>query len=145
MLYSPRHPAHRHSFPTRRSSDLHRLEILPCLPEVRRAVRAEELGERRCAVEHRSALSLLAIEHPQGIALDPLPALFTEAVGVRAQIADELRPIARPTLGVLVAERVDLDLQLRRKIEPLEELDEHRDHLRIERRVLVAERLHVEL
>src|SRR5947208_8032043 len=29
--------------------------------------------------------------------------------GVRAKIADELRPIARPTRWILVAERVDLD------------------------------------
>src|SRR5439155_1588605 len=59
----------------------HRLEILPCLPEVRRAVRAEELGERRSAVEHRSALSLLAIEHPQGIAPDPPGAARTGTWG----------------------------------------------------------------
>ena len=112
---------------------------------MRRAVCAEKVAERRCAVEHPPTLGLLAVEHPQGVALDPLPALFAEAVGIRAEIADELRPITRSTLGLLVAERVDLDLESLREVEPPEELDEHRDHFGIERRVLVAERFHVEL
>src|SRR5947208_2773549 len=89
--------------------DPHRLEILPCLPEVGRTVLTEEVAEGGCAVEHPSTLGILAIEDPERVTLHPLAALVAEAVGVRAKIADELRPIARPTRWILVAERVDLD------------------------------------
>src|SRR5262249_11742931 len=85
----------------------------------------------------------LAVEHAQRVPCEARLALIAQAVSNGRQVLDQAREIRRSRS--CVADGVDMERESVGKPERAEEVDQHGDHFRVERRMCLAERLDVRL
>ena len=106
------------------------------------AFAAQRVRNGRRVLDHRLALGLLAVQHPQRVLFQPLPALLTNSAFLFLVIRGELIEIAGTTLAA--SDAVDLETEI---AEPqrIVEMPRHGHDLKIDGRIKLTQRFDVEL